>query len=57
VQRNYSARKKQIMKHFPGVAMFIEKPIATGPYSEIEEAFKVSKHWHIDDNDVVCSGG
>lgn len=57
MQRNYSARKKQIMKHFPGVAMFIEKPIATGPYSEIEEAFKVSKHWHIDDNDVVCSGG
>jgi hypothetical protein len=45
----------QIMRHFPGVAMFIEKPIATGPSSEIEEAFKVSKH--ITDNNVICSVG
>src|ERR1700729_1894032 len=36
----------QILKHFPGVAMFIEKPIATGPHSEMEEEFKVSKHIH-----------
>jgi predicted dehydrogenase len=45
----------QILKHFPGVAMFIEKPIATGPSSEIEEAFRVSKH--ITESKVVCSVG
>jgi len=45
----------QIMKYFPGVAMFIEKPIATGPHVEIEEAFKVAKH--ISDNGVICSVG
>lgn len=45
----------QIMKHFPRVAMFIEKPIATGLHAEIEEAFKISKS--ITDNDVICSVG
>jgi predicted dehydrogenase len=45
----------QILKHFPGVAMFIEKPIATGPHSEMEEAFKVSKYIH--DSGVICSVG
>lgn len=45
----------QILKYFPGVALFIEKPIATGPSSEIDEAFKVSKH--ISDSKVVCSVG
>jgi len=45
----------QIMTHFPGIAMFIEKPIATGPKSELEEAFKVSKY--ITDNNVICSVG
>jgi predicted dehydrogenase len=45
----------QILKHFPGVAMFIEKPIATGPSTEIEEAFKVAKH--ITESGVVCSVG
>jgi hypothetical protein len=35
--------------------MFIEKPIATGPKSELEEAFKVSKY--ITDNNVICSVG
>lgn len=45
----------QILKHFPGVAMFIEKPIATGPSTEIEEAFKVAKF--ITDSGVVCSVG
>ena len=33
----------QILKHFPGVALFIEKPAATGPASEIPEAFAVAK--------------
>jgi hypothetical protein len=45
----------EIMKHFPGVAMFVEKPIATGPHSEIDEAFKISKQ--IIDNGVICSVG
>ena len=45
----------QILRHFPGVAMFIEKPIATGPEDEIEEAFKVSQT--IVDSGAVCSVG
>jgi hypothetical protein len=45
----------QILEHFPGVAMFIEKPIATGPASELEEAFRVAKH--ITNSSVVCSVG
>ena len=45
----------QILRHFPGVAMFIEKPVATGPSSEIEEAFKVAKF--ISESGTVCSIG
>ena len=45
----------QVLKHFPGVALFVEKPVATGPSSEIEEAFKVSKA--ISDSGTVCSVG
>ncbi|KAH9926150.1 putative oxidoreductase C terminal-domain-containing protein [Fomitopsis serialis] len=45
----------QVLKHFPGVALFVEKPVATGPSSEIEEAFKVSKA--ITDSQTVCSVG
>lgn len=45
----------QIMNSFPGVAMFIEKPIATGPSSEIEDAFKVAKL--IADSNTICSVG
>ncbi|KAJ3505557.1 hypothetical protein NLJ89_g7352 [Agrocybe chaxingu] len=45
----------QILQHFPGVAMFIEKPIATGPEGEIEEAFRISKM--IEDSKTVCSVG
>ncbi|EPT06209.1 hypothetical protein FOMPIDRAFT_1021223 [Fomitopsis schrenkii] len=45
----------QVLKHFPGVALFVEKPVATGPSSEIEEAFKVSKA--IADSGTVCSIG
>lgn len=45
----------QILKFFPGVAMFIEKPIATGPASEIDECFKVAQH--ISQANVVCSIG
>jgi predicted dehydrogenase len=45
----------QIIKYFPGVAIFIEKPIATGPVTELDEVFKVSKY--ITDAKVVCSVG
>ncbi|KAL5511236.1 hypothetical protein ACEPAH_4451 [Sanghuangporus vaninii] len=45
----------QILKHFPGVALFIEKPIATHPDAEIEEAFAVAKA--ISDKGAVCSVG
>ncbi|KAI0093915.1 putative oxidoreductase C terminal-domain-containing protein [Irpex rosettiformis] len=45
----------QIVKHFPGVAIFIEKPVATGPSSEIDEAFKVAKF--IEDSKIICSVG
>jgi hypothetical protein len=45
----------QILKNFPGVAMFIEKPIATGPAHEIEESFKIAKV--ITDSNTICSVG
>lgn len=45
----------QVMKYFPGVAMFIEKPIATGPKVEIEETFKIAKL--ISDSNSICSVG
>jgi predicted dehydrogenase len=45
----------QILRHFPGIALFVEKPIATGPEEGIEEAFKVSQA--IIDSGVVCSVG
>ncbi|KAG6333963.1 hypothetical protein ID866_5131 [Astraeus odoratus] len=45
----------QIMKHFPGVAIFIEKPIATGPKNEIEEGFEIAKH--ISESNSICSVG
>ena len=45
----------QIMKYFPGVAMFIEKPAATGPASELPEAFQVAKA--INESGTLCSVG
>lgn len=45
----------QILKHFPGVPLFIEKPITTGPSDEIEEAFKVAKY--INDSGAITSVG
>ncbi|KAH8833804.1 putative oxidoreductase C terminal-domain-containing protein [Flagelloscypha sp. PMI_526] len=45
----------QILKHFPGVALFIEKPIATGPQEEIQDGFKIAKM--IEDTNTVCSVG
>jgi len=45
----------QILKHFPGVAIFVEKPIATGPAHEIQEGYEIAKMIH--DNKTVCSVG
>ncbi|KAF8636488.1 hypothetical protein AX17_003303 [Amanita inopinata Kibby_2008] len=45
----------QILKHFPGVAVFIEKPIATGPAHEIEEGYQIARA--IYDTKTVCSVG
>ncbi|GLB35013.1 putative oxidoreductase C terminal [Lyophyllum shimeji] len=45
----------QILKYFPGVAMFIEKPIATGPRHEIEDGYKIAKA--ISDSNTICSVG
>jgi hypothetical protein len=45
----------QILRSFPGIALFVEKPIATGPEEGIEEAFKVSQA--ITDSGVICSVG
>ncbi|KAF8628459.1 hypothetical protein AX15_003971 [Amanita polypyramis BW_CC] len=45
----------QILKHLPGVAIFVEKPIATGPVEEIQEGYQIAKMVH--DNKTVCSVG
>jgi predicted dehydrogenase len=45
----------QILKYLPGVAMFIEKPIATGPANEISEGLTIAKT--ISDSKTVCSVG
>lgn len=45
----------QILKHFPGVPLFIEKPVATGPVNELPEAFKVADA--IREAGTICSVG
>jgi hypothetical protein len=45
----------QILKYFPGVAMFIEKPIATGTEDEISDGYKIAKV--IEDSNTICSVG
>ncbi|TFK54941.1 hypothetical protein OE88DRAFT_1778962 [Heliocybe sulcata] len=45
----------QILKAFPGVALFIEKPVATGPKEEISEGFELAKR--ISDSGTLCSVG
>ena len=45
----------QILKHFPGVAMFIEKPIATGSEDEISDGYSIAKM--IVDSNTICSVG
>jgi predicted dehydrogenase len=45
----------QILRAFPGVALFMEKPVATGPADELGECFKVARA--IADAGAVCSVG
>ena len=45
----------QILKHFPGVALFVEKPVATGPKEELAQVFEVAKA--IQDSGSICSVG
>ena len=45
----------QILKHFPGVAMFIEKPIATGAEDEISDGYEIAKA--IEESNTICSVG
>lgn len=45
----------QILKKFPGIALFVEKPIATGPFEELKDSFEVAKT--IDNSGSICSVG
>lgn len=45
----------QILRHFPGVAMFIEKPIATGPYEYAKDGYEIAKM--ITETKTICSVG
>ncbi|KLO07633.1 hypothetical protein SCHPADRAFT_917149 [Schizopora paradoxa] len=45
----------QILKHFPGVPFFVEKPVATGPETELQDLLSVSKE--IKESNAVCSVG
>jgi predicted dehydrogenase len=45
----------QIMKHFPGIPLFVEKPITTGAKEEISEAFKVARA--VSESRTICSVG
>ena len=45
----------QLLNKFPGIALFVEKPVATGKFEELKDAFKIAKM--IEDRDSVCSVG
>ncbi|KAJ3521873.1 hypothetical protein NMY22_g12133 [Coprinellus aureogranulatus] len=45
----------QLMKHFPGLPLFVEKPIATGPLDEMDQHLKIAKM--ISDTQTICSVG
>lgn len=45
----------QILEHLPGVAMFVEKPIATGPEEEIPDGLQIAKR--IEEAKTICSVG
>ena len=45
----------QLLKKFPGIALFVEKPIASGSFVELLNAFEVDKT--IDSSGSICSVG
>lgn len=45
----------QILKYFPGVAMFIEKPITTGPRELIQDGYQIARM--ITEAKAICSVG
>lgn len=45
----------QIIEYFPGVPLFVEKPVATGPREEVEESLVVARA--IADAGNICSVG
>ncbi|KAJ2930806.1 hypothetical protein H1R20_g6280, partial [Candolleomyces eurysporus] len=45
----------QILERFPGVPLFVEKPITTGPLEELSETHQLAKR--ISDSKTICSVG
>jgi hypothetical protein len=45
----------QLLELFPMAAIFVEKPVTTGPKWELREAFKVAEH--VRDAGIICSVG
>lgn len=45
----------QALKYFPGVPLFVEKPVATGPKEELNDVFEVAKA--IKESGTLCSVG
>ena len=45
----------QLLKKFPGISLFVEKPVATGSFQELKDSFEVAKA--INDSGNICSVG
>jgi hypothetical protein len=45
----------QLLELFPKAAIFVEKPVTTGPKGELGEVFKVAEH--VRDASIICSVG
>lgn len=45
----------QLLKKFPGIALFVEKPVATGQFVELKDSFEVAKA--VESSGNVCSVG
>ena len=45
----------QLLKKFPDISLFVEKPVATGAFEELKDSFEVAKT--IDASGNICSVG
>ena len=45
----------QLLKKFPGISLFVEKPVATGSFQELKDSFEVARA--ISNSGNVCSVG